>query len=119
MSEQRESVSLWHRLVAAKIGRRAMLTGLAAGTATAISLPLELQRGTLDVPSAAAAALPEAPRRALANPRQLFQPTGPSSEDDLILPAGYRYHVVAAWQDDLGGGQQAGYNHDWVGYYPI
>lgn len=115
MQSRNESPIPWHRLVEGKLGRRALLKGLAASTAaaTALALPLELQRAT----QAAELAAPTA--RPVANPRLIFQPIGPSTTDELVLPIGYSYQPVATWGDDLGNGQTVGYNHDWVGYFPI
>jgi uncharacterized protein len=115
MQNTNQSPSLWHRLVEEKIGRRTLLKGLAASSAAAATLtaPLELRR-------AAQAEVVHAPAQAPhANPRLLFQPIGPTVSDELALPPGYSYQVVAAWEDALGGDLTVGFNHDWVGYYPI
>jgi uncharacterized protein len=115
MPNANQSPSLWHRLVEEKIGRRTLLKGLAASSAVAATLaaPLELRRAA----QAEAVHVPaQAPH---ANPRLLFQPIGPTVSDELVLPSGYSYQVVAAWEDALGGDLTVGFNHDWVGYYPI
>lgn len=107
--------SLWHRLVAAKIERRSLLKGLAAAStaAAAATAPLQLRNATTSLHPATAAAAP------LANPRLIFSPIGPDSTDQLVLPVGYEYQVVAPWGLEIGNGQKIGYNHDWVGYFPI
>jgi len=105
--------SLWHRLVNGKLDRRNLLKGMAmsAGAVAAASSPVQLRNGAVEMKTAAAAPL--------ANPRLIFSPIGPSAEDALILPQGYSYQVVAPWGLDLGNGQTVGFNHDWVGFYPI
>lgn len=104
--------SLWHRLVNSKLGRRDLLKGMAVtGAAAVAAAPLSLQNGAVNVKSAQAAPL--------ANPRLIFSPIGPSTEDELVLPQGYTYQMVAPWGLDLGNGQTVGYNHDWVGFYPV
>ncbi len=115
MQNTNQSPSLWHRLVEEKLGRRSLLKGSAASSVVAVSLaaPLELR-------SAAQAAELQAPSKApRANPRLLFAPIGPTTEDALVLPEGYSYQVVAAWEDSMGSDLTVGFNHDWVGYYPI
>lgn len=115
MQNTNQSPSLWRRLVEEKIGRRTLLKGLAASSAAAATLvaPLELRR------AAQAEGLQAAAKAPHANPRLLFSPIGPTSTDELALPEGYSYQVVAAWEDLLGGDLTVGFNHDWVGYYPI
>jgi secreted PhoX family phosphatase len=63
-----------------------------------------------------------------------FKPIAPSTVDDVVVPEGYRYHVVIRWGDPLShdapafnpGAQTAaaqrkqfGYNCDFVGYFPL
>ena len=104
--------SLWHRLVNAKLDRRNLLKGVAlTGAAATAGLPLQLRSGAVAVSAAEAAPL--------ANPRLLFSPLGPTDADELILPAGYSYQVVAPYGLPVGANQKVGYNHDWVGFYPI
>ncbi|MBX3011080.1 MAG: DUF839 domain-containing protein [Caldilineaceae bacterium] len=104
--------SLWHRLVNGKLDRRNLLKGAAvtAGAAAA-GVPLQLRSNTVSIAAAEAAPL--------ANPRLIFSPIGPTDVDDLVLPQGYAYQVVAPWGMELGNGQTVGFNHDWVGFYPI
>ncbi len=107
--------SLWHRLIEEKMGRRSLLKGVAAaGAATlAATAPVQLQSSTGSLQPATASAAP------LANPRLIFTPIGPSTEDELLLPPGYSYQVVAPWGMEIGNGQTVGFNHDWVGFFPI
>jgi len=115
MNQHQAGRSFWHTLVEEKIGRRSLFKGFAAaGAATlAATAPLQLQRATGNLQPATATAAP------LANPRLLFTPIGPSTADDLVLPPGYEYQVVAPWGLEIGNGQTVGFNHDWVGFFPI
>lgn len=110
--EEREARrSIWHDLLERKVGRRSLIAGTAAGAAV---LPLELSHAasteassTTDVAQAShLASLP-------------FTPIKMTNADDLIVPRGYRYNVVAHWGSDMGEGQVMGFNHDWNGFYPI
>lgn len=95
--------SVWHELLDRKIGRRSLLAGaVAAGTA---ALPLELRAAPASV-APGAIALP-------------FAPIKPTAADNVVLPPGYRYNVVAHWGHDIGDGQVFGFNNDWTGFYPI
>src|SRR5262245_57709899 len=48
-----------------------------------------------------------------------FNPIFPSKVDDLILPEGFDYHVVAAWGDRLPGTNgRFGYNADYTAFLP-
>jgi secreted PhoX family phosphatase len=103
--------SLWHELLNRKLGRRALLTSATAGAAV---LPLSLR-------SADAAGLEPAggAPRAAAAAALPFTPIKPTSADDIVLPRGYRYNVVAHWGHDIGTGTPMGFNHDWNGFFPI
>jgi secreted PhoX family phosphatase len=49
-----------------------------------------------------------------------FQPIQPSMEDKLILPKGYRYDVVAAFDDVINkAGERFGQGADYNAYFPI
>ncbi len=99
--------SLWHDLLERKIGRRSLMSGAAAG---AVALPIQLQNA--EIAEVNAAAHPQAQTLP-------FTPIKPSTADDLVLPRGYRYNVIAHWGSDIGGGQIMGFNHDWNGFYPM
>src|SRR5262245_36909030 len=105
--------SLWHDLVERKIRRRSLIaSGVAAGAA---ALPLQLHAAEVsetDDFAAGATAMQQATQLP-------FTPIKPSNADQLVLPKGYRYDVVAHWGHDLGEGQIMGFNHDWTGFYPI
>jgi secreted PhoX family phosphatase len=46
-----------------------------------------------------------------------FSPIAPTSQDDLILPSGFTYHVVATWGDTLPGtNSRFGYNADFTAF---
>ncbi len=96
--------SEWHSLVEAKMSRRTLLAGAAfAGAAAVVPLHLTTARAT--------ATSGKGPSR--------FSPIEPSSADRLVLPKGFKADVIAPWDSDIGGGLKAGYNHDWIGYFPI
>jgi len=109
MTAREERRSLWHDLLERKIGRRTLMSGAAA---SAVALPPDLRNAEID---AAAGAQPQIQNQA-ALP---FTPIKPNKADDLVLPRGFRYNVVAHWGSDIGGGQTMGFNHDWNGFYPI
>lgn len=49
-----------------------------------------------------------------------FAPIRPTTRDDLVLPAGYRYDVIARWGDRLPGtNQHFGYNADYTAFLPL
>ncbi len=49
-----------------------------------------------------------------------FTPIAPSSKDDLVLPKGYKYDVVAAYGDVINKkGDTFGFNNDFTMYFPI
>ncbi|OMP66950.1 PhoX family protein [Domibacillus epiphyticus] len=46
-----------------------------------------------------------------------FRPIPPSDQDELILPRGYKYDIVASWGEDLGNGEKFGFNNDFTCYF--
>ncbi|WP_249597516.1 PhoX family protein [Peribacillus frigoritolerans] len=46
-----------------------------------------------------------------------FRPIRPSTQDQLILPRGYKYDIVATWGQDLGNGENFGFNNDFTCYF--
>jgi uncharacterized protein len=46
-----------------------------------------------------------------------FRPTQPSTQDQLVLPRGYKYDIVATWGEDLGNGEKFGFNNDFTCYF--
>ncbi|MGD9696940.1 MAG: PhoX family phosphatase [Thermoleophilia bacterium] len=99
--------SAWHSLVEGRMSRRTLLKGAAAG-AVAAAVPLQLRTET-----ATATGRPHGRRRAF------FSPIAPTAADALVLPRGFRADVLAAYGSPIGKGLTAGFNHDWIGYYPI
>ena len=55
------------------------------------------------------------------SPRPLpFTPIRPTTRDDLVLPSGYRYDIVARWGDRLPGtNARFGYNADFTAFLPL
>ncbi len=103
-------------IIAARLSRRAVLKGAAAGLVT---LGLGSLRGD---------------RPAGAQPAAGFTPVSPSSEDKIILPPGYTSTVLVRWGDPVlpGGPEfdpaaqtaakqllQFGYDNDFIGYLPL
>ena len=39
--------------------------------------------------------------------------------DDVSLPEGFTYDVVASYRDRIGGGETFGYNNDFIAYFPL
>lgn len=96
--------SEWHALVEGKISRRSLLAGAAAaGAAAAVPLYLTTDRA--------------AGQNGYRN--GAYPTVAPTLEDKLVLPRGFRADVLAPWDSEIGGGLKAGFNHDWIGYYPI
>ncbi|WP_394237677.1 PhoX family protein [Niallia oryzisoli] len=49
-----------------------------------------------------------------------FKPIAPSDADDVILPKGYKYEVIAAYGDTINkAGDTFGFNNDFTQYFPI
>ena len=49
-----------------------------------------------------------------------FKPIDPSDKDDIVLPKGYKYDVVAAYGDKINeAGDTFGFNNDFTMYFPI
>ncbi|WP_185805356.1 PhoX family protein [Bacillus canaveralius] len=46
-----------------------------------------------------------------------FRPIRPSTQDQLIVPRGYQYDIVASWGDELGNGERFGFNNDFTCYF--
>ena len=106
--------SLWHSLLEARMNRRTLFKGAAvAGMAGAVSaLPIDLR--TAEAESLEKGADVVAQQAA----KLTFEAIKPGVEDDIVLPAGFKYDLVAAWGDDIGGAE-FGFNADWTGFYPI
>lgn len=49
-----------------------------------------------------------------------FTPISPTNQDELVLPKGYTYHVIAAYGDVINTkGDTFGFNNDFTMYFPI
>ena len=94
----------WHQLLDRRVSRRGALAGGLAAVMAGAATPAA-GRDTADA-EPPAAGLP-------------FSPIAPSTCDDLVLPEGYRYHVVRAYGDDIGNGHTFGYNCDYTAFLPI
>lgn len=91
--------------------RRQFLTYLGVGSYALLRNPLG---------AAERAALP----RRRAEPPSFFKPISASRKDELLLPEGYRFDILAAWDDLLGstgphGPERFGFNNDFLAYFSI
>jgi secreted PhoX family phosphatase len=96
------------------LSRRRFLTYLGMGSYAALLNPRAVTRET------------EFPlRHRKGKPPAFFRPIAPTTKDDLVLPAGFRYEVVCAWGDRLGSidsqgrPEMFGFNNDFIAYFPI
>jgi secreted PhoX family phosphatase len=94
--------------------RRQFMTYLGVGTAALIGTATGVTR----IAKAAGVEMPTA-RTSKGSGRVPFRPIAPSDQDDLVLPKGFEYDVIAAWGDDIGNGEKFGYNCDLTVYFPI
>ncbi len=103
-------------VLAARLSRRSLLKGAAAGLVMISAGPLR------------------ASRSARAQSAAGFTPVPASTEDKLIVPQGYKYSVVVRWGDPLFADapafdpraqtaakqvRQFGYDNDFIGYMPL
>lgn len=93
--------------------RRQFMTYLGVGTAALIGTATGVTR----IAKAAGVEVPTAPSKG--GGRIPFRPIEPSDKDDLVLPKGFEYDVIAAWGDDIGNGEKFGFNCDLTVYFPI
>jgi secreted PhoX family phosphatase len=65
--------------------------------------------------------MPESQGQALTQVNNLapFRAISPTTADDLVLPADYRYNPVRIYGDEIAPGVPFGYNADFIGYFPI
>ena len=103
----------------ASLSRRRFLTYLGAGSAA-------MAAGSAGVlPNDAAAAPGATPAGAASQDggqgaALFFAPIEPTDADELVLPEGYKYDVVAKWGDNVPGADQPyGYNNDFTAYFPV
>lgn len=107
-----EHKSIWQQLLEKKVSRRSAIQG-AVATGIAATLPVQMAK---------AAANNGAPaEKVTAKPAQRapFVSSKVTTADTITLPRGYSYQILAPWGEDLGNGLTVGFNHDYVGYFPI
>lgn len=111
--------SLWHKLLDKKLSRRAMLqTTAVAGVASGFRFA-EAQTSQAGVYHANNGA-PTDPAATQAVSQPPFAAINMDFQDTLTLPAGYNFQVVAPWGETINeAGDTIGFNHDFVGYFPI
>jgi uncharacterized protein len=105
--------SFWHQLLERKVSRRqAIATTVMAGVTA--SLPIAIT-------PAEAAPNNGAPFKGVSaiNNRPPFRATPATDTDALTLPRGYKHQILAPWGEKLNDTQEIGFNHDFVGYFPI
>jgi uncharacterized protein len=104
--------SLWHQLLTKKLSRRAMIqTAVAAGAASVVKVA---EAGTANngAPFVEVSSTPSVPIP--------FTPIEKTFADTLTLPQGYTYKILAPWGEAFTEqGDTFGFNHDFVGYFPI
>ncbi|OYD08838.1 PhoX family protein [Paludifilum halophilum] len=99
-----------------KVTRRQFMTYMGVGTAALVGSAT----GVNHVAEAAGKAKKNVEKgRMKGGGKVPFQPIRPSSKDELVLPRGFEYDVVAAWEDDIGSGETFGFNCDLTVYFPI
>lgn len=116
--------SLWHKLLDKKYSRRTVLqSAVVAGVAGSLGRAQEAQPGAAatrvnannGAPVAGSSGAPSA-----AQTRPPFAPIGTDFADTLSLADGYSYQILAPWGEVINDrGDTIGFNHDFVGYFPI
>lgn len=109
--------SLWHRLLDMQITRRKTL-----GTAAAVAATLPISFAEAQTVNHANNGAPVGVDPGKVNPRTLppFRPIEPTTADTMTLPERYRWQVLAPYGEPFtADGRIMGYNHDFVGYFPI
>lgn len=106
--------SFWHRLLNTKVSRRA---AVGATTAAAVGLPFTMTAADAQANNGAPVTRRDAGAGALTYPP--FRPVEATTADTVTLPSGYRFQILAPYGEDIGGGLRVGFNHDYVGYFPI
>lgn len=111
---QKNTQSLWHQLLDKKLSRRAMLqTAVAAGAATGLQALSKADAvANNGAPVIEVAKTPSAPIP--------FTPIEMTRADTMTLPSGYSFQVLAPWGEKMNdAGDLIGFNHDFVGLFPI
>lgn len=97
-----------------KINRRQFMTFLGVGTAAWVSSATGVNQ-VVEAAEKTSSVIGKDNRRV----QVPFHPIQPSDKDDLVLPKGFRYDVIAAWGDEIGNGETFGYNCDLTVFFPI
>src|SRR3712207_6419466 len=105
--------SLWHQLLEERLTRRRMLKGGIAALGASV-LPLDLQVSNQGPIGPKAGNERGGISSRLAPP---FRPIRPTTVDDLVVPAGYRYDILRIYGDDIADGQPFGYNADFNAFF--
>ncbi|MCD0169214.1 PhoX family phosphatase [Deinococcus sp. 23YEL01] len=114
-SQDKVEASFWHRLLDTRLTRRTAI-GSAAATAAAITLPLNIAEAQTNNGGPSTVDAKKIKPQTVAP----FKPVPVTGADALTLPAGYRYQVLAPWGEKFtNDGREIGFNHDYVGYFPI
>ncbi|WP_274361525.1 PhoX family protein [Paenibacillus thermotolerans] len=101
-----------------KMDRRTFLTHLGTGVAALAAASAGL--GTLDGKANAATSADHMFGFKTNKVSGYFEPIGHTTKDDLVLPKGFKYDVVAAYGDVINKkGDTFGYNNDFTVYFPI
>jgi uncharacterized protein len=112
MSLETKSQSLWHQLLDKKISRRTMIQSAVAVGAAATIKVAEADVANNGAPYIEVGSTPSAPLP--------FTPIEKTFADALTLPQGYSYKILAPYGETFTNqGDVIGYNHDFVGYFPI
>ena len=112
--------SLWHKLLDKKVSRRTVIQSVvAAGVAggfRAVNAQGAAPTGDYNANNGA----PAAPVGDNVRFRPPFLVIDPDRTDDLTLPVGFGYQVLAPWGEPISErGDTVGFNHDYVGYFPV
>lgn len=107
-----EHKSIWQQLLDRKISRRSALQG-AVATGIAATLPGQAAKAVSNngAPTEQPAGKPGL--------RAPFVSSKATTADTITLPRGYDFQILAPWGEDMGNGLSIGFNHDYIGYFPI
>jgi uncharacterized protein len=106
--------SFWHQLLERKVSRRQAI-GVAVVAGATAGLPITIT-------PAEAAPNNGAPFKGVGSAVDSLPPfraTPATDADALTLPQGYRHQILAPWGEKLNDTEEIGFNHDFVGYFPI
>jgi secreted PhoX family phosphatase len=110
-----QNQSFWHRLLERQVSRRQAI-GTAAAVGAASALPLTITPAEATANNGA----PANPTAANMKAFPPFRAVEANFADTITLPAGYRYQILAPWGEKMNdAGDTIGFNHDYVGYFPI